>query len=338
MNVQAQKTFHEMISLETMSTGAWQQDIHGWAKDSDNVWKYHFDLDRTTDLSFDLSIGLKRSSSSDNFHMASVYVVLSHPTISSQYQVISPELIFTPNDWATTGASGNYSRNKSVTVTIPHELFDSYDFPQDYRVSVIISGKLGISEPFGVHKNYFQEKYVNYVIKPIVKGPDAICTEGIYKAHYASAVTLENATGIATLTDLGNGQWKVTKTGNGNVIIKATNGNKSTNKSIAIGSPTSKNLIDNSNTQKLQPNTVYYFQLEDGFIINSYNWSVIGGTIISGQSSSVVAIRTDPNPYQGDNNFSITLEHTGTCGSGIVNATRWVAPGDGDIPDPGEIL
>lgn len=71
-----------------------------------------------------------------------------------------------------------------------------------------------------------------------IEGDNTICTESIYTLTNASSVTLENATGIATLTDLGNAQYKVARVGNasGAVTIKATNANGDVvNKSITVG-------------------------------------------------------------------------------------------------------
>jgi hypothetical protein len=151
---------------------------------------------------------------------------------------------------------------------------------------------------------------------------------------------LENATGIATLTDLGGGQYKITRVGSasGSVNLKAVKGSEEANRTIFIGNPTGQNIKDSSGLSTLQPNTVYNFYLEQGFDISSYSWSVTGGTIISGQNSNILEVRTDANPYQALNNLSITLNYVGSCGSGTIGVTRWVAPGGGDTPDPGEIL
>ncbi|MEN5231941.1 hypothetical protein [Sphingobacterium faecium] len=51
-------------------------------------------------------------------------------------------------------------------------------------------------------------------------GPDNLCDEATYTLINPGTVTLEDASGIATLTALGNNQWKVTRTGNGYGKIK----------------------------------------------------------------------------------------------------------------------
>jgi len=67
-------------------------------------------------------------------------------------------------------------------------------------------------------------------------GPDAICNEATYTIERPGTITLENASGIATLASLGNNQWKVTKTNSlgGVVVLKSQVGTKSFTKSIKI--------------------------------------------------------------------------------------------------------
>ena len=56
-------------------------------------------------------------------------------------------------------------------------------------------------------------------------GPSSICTDGTYTITNPGTISLENASGIATLTALGNNQWKVTRIGNnsGLIILKSIN-------------------------------------------------------------------------------------------------------------------
>ncbi|WP_336835252.1 hypothetical protein [Sphingobacterium siyangense] len=71
-------------------------------------------------------------------------------------------------------------------------------------------------------------------------GPNQICDEATYTIERPDVVTLENAAGIATLTSLGNNQWKVTRIGtaNGPVKLRSTSSGKTFEKDIVIGSPT----------------------------------------------------------------------------------------------------
>ncbi|WP_333862441.1 hypothetical protein [Sphingobacterium sp.] len=70
-------------------------------------------------------------------------------------------------------------------------------------------------------------------------GSDAICTEDIYTITNPYTVSLENAAGIATLTSLGNNQWKVTRTATANGVVKlrSTFNGIVYDKDIAVGTP-----------------------------------------------------------------------------------------------------
>ncbi|QBQ41237.1 hypothetical protein E2P86_08730 [Sphingobacterium psychroaquaticum] len=211
---------------------------------------------------------------------------------------------------------------------------DQYPFP-DYND--------GWTEMYGAPgSNNYSILHVRFEPGPLptINGPTSICSEEIYTVANATTVTLEGANNTATLTDLGGGQYKVSKIGNGSgkIVLVADNGQNNVSQTIYVGNPSSGDIKDSANGITLQPSTIYQFYVDSGFNLNSFNWSVIGGTIISGQNSNVITVRTDQNPHTADNNLSITLNYVGECGSKIINANRWVAPGGGDIPNPGEIL
>lgn len=181
---------------------------------------------------------------------------------------------------------------------------------------------------------------LNVYFTSAINGPSTICNDGIYTITNPGTITLVNATGIATLTALGNNQWKVSKIGNGRVILRSTLNGKTYNKEIVVGSPTYKD-ITNGFEGNLGPGGLYDFELKEGFDITSYEWSAIGGTILSGKNSSTVRVRIDMNPYNALNDFSIILNYSGGCGTGTVSASRYVnssgSGGGGDTPiDYGE--
>lgn len=78
---------------------------------------------------------------------------------------------------------------------------------------------------------------ITVVQVPNFIGPSQTCGEATYTIERPSAITLENATGIASLTALGNNQWKVTKIGSnsGTVQLVSTSEGKKYSKSIVIG-------------------------------------------------------------------------------------------------------
>jgi len=76
----------------------------------------------------------------------------------------------------------------------------------------------------------------------IIEGPSQICTEGIYSIFNPGTITLENSSGVATLTALGNNQWKVTRVGTSSGILKlrSTLNGKNFDREIIVGSPPPK--------------------------------------------------------------------------------------------------
>lgn len=76
-----------------------------------------------------------------------------------------------------------------------------------------------------------------------IDGPDHICSTGSYSignAQYIpSGITLENATGIASLTDNNNGTFSISQIGNstGIIKIKVLYDNRYFTKSVIIGNP-----------------------------------------------------------------------------------------------------
>ncbi|SKB36173.1 hypothetical protein SAMN05660841_00013 [Sphingobacterium nematocida] len=338
------QTFDDMISVATMASGAWDQSIHGWAQDPDNEWRYHFDLNRTTDIVFDMSIGLKRSSGSDSFHEAKVYVILTHPTDQGVFWKISPDVIFTPGDFTAQGSSGNYSRNRTVQVTIPQQLFNTYftpgNFPLNYRISVGVEGKMNSLGTFETFKNYQQEKFREYKIKPIILGAGQLCNEEVFNIYYASNVTLENATGIATLTDLGNGQWKVTKIGNGNVILKATNANKIVEKRILIGAATIVGDIISGNSAITPPNSgysIYDYEISTD-AVNQIEWVSSGWSDVIVQfNGNRASLSVPANNTSTNKTVQLKVRVLNACGNSdyvYKNITIYKSGGGSGGPDP----
>lgn len=179
--------------------------------------------------------------------------------------------------------------------------------------------------------NWYNAGSITFALNPnsitptTFSGPSSICGDGIYTLNTPYSISLINAEGKATLTPLGNNQWKVSRISNasGRIILRSASGFKNFDKDIVLGSPTSKD-ITNGFEGNLSPGVIYDFELKSGFQMDSFDWSVIGGTIISGKNSSTVKVKIDMNPYQGLNNFSISLNYTGECGSGSVSANRYV--------------
>ncbi|WP_426791812.1 hypothetical protein [Sphingobacterium sp. WOUb80] len=85
----------------------------------------------------------------------------------------------------------------------------------------------------------WQTVEIDTVPPTLFDGPSQICDEGNYTITNPYTITLENAAGIATLTPLGNNQWKVTRIGTASGLIKlrSTFNGKTYDKNIVIGTP-----------------------------------------------------------------------------------------------------
>ncbi|WP_454880347.1 hypothetical protein [Sphingobacterium detergens] len=264
----------------------------------------------------------------------------------------------------------NYTNNTEVVLAVLNVSNSDWYSPQ-HTVSKVIAkdiiipaGAVSLSKPYmdvSAHWRYYKDGYpspyntngwidwmdkgyqpmelnLNTIPTTSFTGPSQICSESIYTITNPYTISLENASGVATLTALGNNQWKVSRIGgaNGRVILRSTYNGKTFDKEITLGSPASTDIFIDGLQGNLEPNTTYYFQLKPGFSIDSYNWSVIGGTIISGKNSNIVEVRTDPNPYNSLNNFQISLNYSSACGTGTIYHARYVNKGGGDPIDPGE--
>jgi len=163
-----------------------------------------------------------------------------------------------------------------------------------------------------------------------ISGPNQICAEGIFTSS-SGAITINNANGIATLTSLGNNQWKVTRIGNANG--KVTLNSTGTYKHIAIGSYTDI-IYYGGTTITGGVNSGLSAEVYDSA---TYSWTVSGGIIVSGQGTPNVVVRPDVNTFPNASNyFGITLTYSNSCGTSTITKTLWVPPGGGEGPDPGD--
>lgn len=131
---------------------------------------------------------------------------------------------------------GIYSPYMQVNVTIPKEYLLSGNL-RTYFISpndpVANYWGYGISVAAKSSRKLTVVNVANFI------GPSQVCSEATYTIERPDAITLENATGIATLTALGNNQWKITRTGTANGVVKlrSTSNGKTFDKDIVLGIP-----------------------------------------------------------------------------------------------------
>lgn len=164
-----------------------------------------------------------------------------------------------------------------------------------------------------------------------ISGPTNICTDGTFTPS-SGTLSIDNASGIATLTNMGNNQWKVTRIGNANGMITLNSTN--TYKKVAVGSYNDI-IYYGGTTIPGGVNTGLSAEVSDSGA--TYSWTVAGGIIVSGQGTANVVVRPDVNTFTNvSNNFNITLTYSNTCGTNTILKTLWVPPGGGEGPDPGD--
>lgn len=207
--------------------------------------------------------------------------------------------------------------------------------------------KEGYPSPYNTDgwTDYVDKKYTSMKLNPntvpqtTFSGPNAVCSEGIYTITNPYTISLENASGIASLTSLGNNQWKVTRTGSATGLIRliSTFNGKAFSKEIKIGSY--NNIINLAgNTLPGGINSGLSAEIYDPSA--TYLWEVTAGTIVSGQGTANVVVKPDINRNSNGapNNFGVKLSYTNSCGTLNINKTYWVPVTNGEIPDPGETI
>jgi len=142
------------------------------------------------------------------------------------------------------------------------------------------------------------------VYGPKITGPAQICADAIYTIIGAGSVTLENASGIATLTHLGGNQYKITKIGNGIIKVKYTASTSVFLKDIVVGNVPPKI----SGTERISTPGKYTYYVHRNWDNSTLEYSVIGGggTITE----------------QTDNSFTINVPTTNQTGMTAIYKVR----------------
>lgn len=264
--------------------------------------------------------------------------------LDEDWTIVSPVVNFTTTDFI--GPSGA-SEVKTVSTTVPKDFLSSYGdgelvvqwryYKDEYPAPDQVNGWT---------KWHQTKQKINCGLEPIVippttiSGPTSICSEATYTITNPGTITLENATGIATITQLGNNQWKVTRIGeaNGNVFLQSVIQSKTYKNEITVGL---------AQPEINGPNDAIYNQ---EFIVtcpinpsHSINWTTAGlpeGSIVTNISEGVIKIKLPIKNASHPNTgyFSIYGTVTG-CGS-LMMATKHInytsngAPGPGDDGGP----
>ncbi|MBE8719770.1 hypothetical protein [Sphingobacterium pedocola] len=184
--------------------------------------------DDGTDKIYTGMVGLKRSPQHTGtlFYDLKAFMFLFRP--NGGYEVVSNEVEFDHTDFMAPEGSPTSTSLKQLNIYIPKEYNEGGILKIGYR------GRLNGGNTVEI---VYDDWETEIVVKTEISGPKSICSEDIYTIINPGTVTLENATNIATLTSLGNNQYKITRIGsaNGVITLKATTGNFVTTKEINIG-------------------------------------------------------------------------------------------------------
>ncbi|MCS4168528.1 hypothetical protein [Sphingobacterium sp. BIGb0116] len=169
-------------------------------------------------------------------------LVLFYDTNGNRYDLLSTT--FTTSDWDA-GSFVSHVINRDVT------------FPAN-----VLNGFNGYLNVYAKYR-YYRDKYPDpentdgwtdwiaipgyqrFALAPYTipvtsfEGPEMICNEGIYTITNPYAISLVDAAGVATLTDMGQNKWKVTNVSGGGsaktVKLRSTSSTKTFDKDIIIG-------------------------------------------------------------------------------------------------------
>lgn len=173
-----------------------------------------------------------------------------------------------------------------------------------------------------------------------ISGPSAVCTSGAnFTVNNPSGATISwnQSANLTRVSHQGSNPCTFTATGYGNSWIEATINSNCGNitlprKTVWAGSPiTPTEIIPFWNNGMEFGNDSYYdFRVNPHPSASYYTWDVDGGTIVDGQGTYWITVKTQK--ITGDNwvNFSVGVRAGNDCGgSNRFVRTGWVIPGTG---------
>ncbi len=161
----------------------------------------------------------------------------------------------------------------------------------------------------------------NQLVAKVFNGPSTICTEEVFTLGGHENATLENATGVATITNLGNKQWKITRMGTSSGVAKlvSTIGPKKFSKDIVVG--TIPPTISGGATTVWSGNTYYYNVIKTD-PTSTLNIDEVSGpglpytiTVVGNQIKlTTLSIGSDVNDYI----IRLRASETNSCGTSSI--------------------
>ncbi|WP_437920656.1 hypothetical protein [Sphingobacterium sp. LRF_L2] len=270
----------------------------------------------------DISLGVERSS--DLIGSATIFdAYVAFIDASGNHLLTTDTMSFHSQDFTGPNGTPTASGLKQVFLKIPAS------FVMPGRLAVAYRSRASSSQTTGFFVVH-EERAIPVVVETQFDGPDNICSEATYTITYPGTITLENATGIASLTALGNNQWKITKTGsiNGVVTLKSQQQYDKYTKTVEIGSmlPTS---IDGNNILNAGSHS---FILNNSSLENTIVWNARSQSnnvsITTFDNGNFIQVNVSNwNPY-GNNQIILEVTITSPCGESTT-LTRTLGAGYG---------
>lgn len=185
-----------------------------------------------------------------------------------------------------------------------------------------------------IESGCLKEAYILYATNPLTpmsfSGPNSLCSSGTYTlSNLPSGATLSwsSSPGLSLSFTSGN---TATLTANGNDsswVQPIVNGVNLSKYWVWVGTPIAITEIEGFYSQTFSPNSEYAFGLQPNLSWNEYNWTVRGGSILSGQGTNNIEVET--NNVIGTKTFSVSVQAGNNCGwsawfikSGIIDGGR----------------
>jgi len=267
-------------------------------------------------------------------------LVLFYDTNGNRYDLLSTT--FTTSDWDA-GSFVSHVINRDVT------------FPAN-----VLNGFNGYLNVYAKYR-YYRDKYPDpentdgwtdwiaipgyqrFALAPYTipvtsfEGPEMICNEGIYTITNPYAISLVDASGVATLTDMGLNKWKVTKIGNssGNVILRSTSQGKTFDFPIKVGANKNAGSFLKPPINSTGVYAIRFNDSQNDFDPNSITWSIQSPTnnvLLRNNTGKIVNVEVNSWNSSGQNNIILTFNATTVCGETITRDLH-IGPGT-EILDP----
>lgn len=240
---------------------------------------------------------------------------------------------FTKADFIVSGYTYNFSKIKEFSINIPgsfqfdlgtYKLAVLYQYHFNPSVNLPNLTTAGWAPTVTHGKEWYTHNktygFSRQIPPTTISGPGTLCDEGTYTVINPGTITLENAAGIATLTELGNNQWKVTRIGSaeGTVYLKSSIGVNIYNFPIEINSEMKGTMTGPGGIKQGMSGTITFTPLTGNNYTN-LAWTVDAGAHTSLQIDPYnLKITIPPNyplydTYNGDD-VIVTVKGNGECG------------------------